>query len=331
MSDHREIVAGDIGGTNARFCLAVLAGSEVVSLGETIKIRTHEYASFADAWRVLENRLRRPLPREAVIAVACPAHGDVLKLTNSPWTLHPAALKHQLRLDMLRFVNDFGAIGHALAQLQSTDYLHLSGPAQELPARGMISVVGPGTGLGVAQVLRQNDTAQVVETEGGHISFAPQDEFEDALLARLRARYEHVSVERIVSGPGLLHIYNMLAGREGRVQDDAKLWQAGICGTDELAALAVRRFCQMLGTVAGDYALAHGARAVVIAGGIAPRLATLLPQTDFAQRFIAKGRFQILLAGLPVKLIVHPEPGLLGAAAAAVSTTSCSKRRDLLQ
>ncbi len=323
MSRKREIVAGDIGGTNARFCLAELEGKRVVSLGEPVKIKTKDHDSFAGAWRAFEARLGRDLPEEAAIAVACPVQGEVLKLTNNPWTIRPAALADELGLEALNFVNDFGAVGRSLSQLGRGDYRHLAGPEQDLPEDGVITVLGPGTGLGVAHVLRQGGQAYVMESEGGHIGYAPLDEFEDALLARLRARHGRVSAERIVSGPGLREIYKMLAKLENsppHLTEDATLWQAGISGTDKLAAAAVQRFCLVLGAMAGDYALAHGARAVVIAGGIVPRLADLLPETGFAQRFLAKGRFQPLLAEMPVKLIIHPNPGLLGAASVGTST-----------
>lgn len=323
MPRKREIVAGDIGGTNARFCLAELEGEKIVSLSETVKIKTKDHDSFAGAWAAFEAELGRDLPKEAAIAVACPVQGEVLKLTNNPWILRPAALKQEMELEALTFVNDFGAVGHALSQLQPHDYRHLAGPERDLPANGVITVLGPGTGLGVAHVLRQGGKAHVLESEGGHIGYAPLDEFEDALLARLRTRHGRVSAERVVSGPGLREIYKMLAKLENSLPhfiEDAALWQAGISGTDPLAAAAVQRFCLTLGAVAGDYALAHGAQAVVIAGGIVPRLAEILPETGFARRFAAKGRFQSMLAEMPVKLITHPEPGLLGAASVGTST-----------
>lgn len=323
MLRKREIVAGDIGGTNARFSLAELAGERVVSLGEPVEFKTRTHDSFADAWAAFQAQSGRELPKEAAIAIACPVQGEVLKLTNHPWTIHPAALKQELGLEALTFVNDFGAVGHALSQLQPGDYLHLAGPERDLPENGVITVLGPGTGLGVAQVLRQGGKAHVIESEGGHISYAPLDEFEDALLARLRARHGRVSAERVISGPGLREIYKMLAKLENsppHLTEDAALWQAGISGRDSLAAAAVQRFCLALGAVAGDYALAHGAQAVVIAGGIVPRLVDMLPSTGFARRFTAKGRFQNLLADMPVKLIRYVNPGLLGAASLATTT-----------
>jgi glucokinase len=160
----------------------------------------------------------------------------------------------------------------------------------------------------------------VQATEGGHIDFAPLDSIEDAVLAKLRKRYRRVSVERVVSGPGLVEIYETLAGIEGRAiqpLDDKALWALGTSGEDSLAAAAVDRFCLSLGSVAGDIALAQGGFAgVVIAGGLGLRIKDTLLRSGFAERFRAKGRFEALMAGLPVKLITHPQPGLFGAAAA---------------
>jgi glucokinase len=183
----------------------------------------------------------------------------------------------------------------------------------------VISVVGPGTGLGVAQVLRRDGCTHVIESEGGHIDFAPVDEIEDMILARLRKRYRRVSAERIVSGSGLAHIYEGLAAIEGRAVetgDNEALWTTALAGGDSLAVAALDRFCLALGSVAGDIALVHGANAVVIAGGLGLRIAPLLPHSGFAGRFAAKGRFESRMASIPVKVITHPQPGLFGAAAA---------------
>ena len=147
----------------------------------------------------------------------------------------------------------------------------------------------------------------------------PLDAIDDALLSRLRQRHGRVSVERVVSGPGLIAIYETLADLAGQVcagHDDKRLWQLGTSGADEMAVAAVERFCMALGATAGDLALAHGAGAVVIAGGLGLRIKDTLVASGFAGRFCAKGRFAAMMAAMPVKLITHPQPGLLGAAAA---------------
>jgi glucokinase len=314
-----EIVAGDIGGTNARFAIAEIAEGRVVRLGEPVMLRASEHASLATSWAAFGAILGRELPRAAAIAVACPVTGDLLKLTNSPWVIRPATLAQELGLDAVTLINDFGAIGHAVSHLGPDHLHHLAGPDVPLPVEGVVSVVGPGTGFGVAHVLRQGGQSHIMECEGGHADFAPLDTLEDAILAQLRKRYNRVSVERVVAGPGLKNIYEALAAIEGRtvmLNEDKELWTRAIDGTDALAVAAMGRFCLALGSIAGDIALTQGAQAVVIAGGVVPRIAHLLPQSGFAERFSAKGRFEKMMSEIPVKLITHPQPGLLGVAAA---------------
>lgn len=314
-----EVVAVDIGGTHARFALAEVVQGRVVGLGREAVLRTAEHASLQTAWEAFAAEIGRPLPRAAGIAVACPVQGEVLQLTNNPWIIRPALFGERLGVERFSLVNDFAAVAHAVAQAAPEHFRHLCGPDVPLPEAGSISIVGPGTGLGVGQLLRTPGGYHVIPTEGGHIDFAPLDSLEDAILQRLRQRYRRVSVERVVAGPGLGEIYRALAAIEGqavRPLDDKALWTAALAGDDSHATAALDRFCLSLGAVAGDIALAQGAGGVVIAGGLGLRLADYLPRSGFARRFVAKGRFETLMAGLPVKLITHPQPGLLGAAAA---------------
>jgi glucokinase len=314
-----EIVAVDIGGTHARFALAQISGGRVVSLGEVCTLKTVEHASLQTAWEDFGARTGRPLPHAAAIAIAGPPTGEVLKLTNNPWVIRPATLGAMLGAERFTLVNDFGAVAHAVAQLPPSCFAHLCGPQRDLPAEGVISIVGPGTGLGVAQLLRREGGYHVVETEGGHIDFAPVDALEDRILQHLRTSYRRVSVERVASGQGLRNLYEALARIEGRpaeYRDETRLWQAAMDGADSLAAAAFDRFCLALGAVAGDIALAQGAEAVVIGGGLGLRLKDHLPRSGFRDRFIAKGRFERRMDEMPVKLITHKQPGLFGAAAA---------------
>lgn len=315
-----QIVTIDIGGTHARFALAEVADGRVIALGEPVTLKTAEHASFQTAWEAYGETLAGPVPAAAAIAIAGPVGGDVIKFTNNPWIIRPALIGEKLNVEKFSLVNDFEAVGHAVAQADPSHFTHLCGPDQPLGATGTISIVGPGTGLGVAHLLRTAVGYHVQPTEGGHIDFAPLDTIEDAILARLRKRYRRVSVERVVSGPGLVDIYETLATIEGRAiqpLDDKALWALGTSGEDSLAAAAIDRFCLALGSVAGDIALAQGGFAgVVIAGGLGLRIKETLLRSGFAERFCAKGRFESLMASLPVKLITHPQPGLFGAAAA---------------
>ncbi|HEX8469275.1 MAG TPA: glucokinase [Allosphingosinicella sp.] len=314
-----EIVAVDIGGTHARFALAEVAGGRVVRLGDVCTLKTAEYASLQEAWEAFGAAAGRPLPGSAGIAVAGPVHGEVLKLTNNPWVIRPASIPSGLGAERYTLVNDFGAVAHAVAQLGDEHFTHLCGPERPLPEDGVISIVGPGTGLGVAQLLRRAGHYHVIDTEGGHVDFAPLDGLDDRILAQLRLRHRRVSVERVASGMGLANLYEALAsieGREIRFRDEKTLWQAAMTGEDSLAEAALDRFCLSLGAVAGDIALAQGARAVVIGGGLGLRLAGHLPRSGFRDRFIAKGRFERRMEDIPVKIITYGQPGLFGAAAA---------------
>lgn len=315
-----ELVAVDIGGTHARFALARIADDGTIRLGEPETLRTKDHASFQIAWEAFAASQGRPLPPAAAIAIAGPVGGETIKFTNNPWIIRPALIPEKLGATRYTLVNDFGAVGHAVARAEPEHFLELAGPEAPLPAEGTLSVVGPGTGLGVAHVWRDGKGSYRVQaTEGGHIDFAPLDALEDAILARLRRRYRRVSVERVVSGPGIIDIYEALAALEGRAitpSDDKTLWERGTSGEDSLAAAAVDRFCLSLGAVAGDIALAQGANGVVIAGGLGLRIRDTLLRSGFAERFRAKGRFEGLMAALPVKLITHPQPGLFGATAA---------------
>ncbi|WP_260599155.1 glucokinase [Sphingomonas endolithica] len=314
-----EVVSADIGGTHARFAIAEVENGRVVSLGEAVTLKTSEYASLQTAWQAFGTQLGRPLPHMAGIAVASPVGGEVIKLTNNPWIIRPALIQDRLGVDTYSLINDFGAVGHAVAQAPESDFLHLCGPDEPFPDTGVITVCGPGTGLGVAQVFSTADRYYVLETEGGHIDFAPLDRIEDAFVKHLRQKFTRVSTERIVAGPAIVGIYGTLAEIEGRAvqrMDDKTIWQMALEGSDSLALAALDRFCLSLGAVAGDLALAHGAKGVVIAGGLGLRLKDHFGRSGFAERFAAKGRFQQRMAAIPVKLITHPQPGLFGAAAA---------------
>lgn len=314
-----QVVAVDIGGTHARFAIAEVAEGRVVSISEPVTQKVAEHPSLQLAWQAFGESVGQPLPKAAAIAVASPINGDLIKLTNNPWIIRPALIPERLGAQTWTLVNDFEAIGHAVAQLPPESFLHLCGPDEPLPEQGSITVCGPGTGLGVAQVFRHRAGYDIIATEGGHMDFAPLDAIEDALVKRLRKTYTRVSAERVVAGPGIVAIYETLAEIEGKPVhrlDDKQLWTLALQGKDELAVAALDRFCLSLGAVAGDLALSHGPSGVVIAGGLGLRLKDHLLQSGFGQRFVAKGRFQGLMSGIPVKLITHPQPGLYGAAAA---------------
>ncbi len=316
-----QIVSVDIGGTHARFSIATIGDNGSITLDEPQTLHTSDHASFQTAWEDYRARKGGTLPRAVSMAIAGPVGGDVIRFTNNPWIIRPALVQEKLDVDHYTIVNDFEAVAHAVALASEDQYLHLAGPDQPLAPTGRLSVLGPGTGLGVAHLYRESDGRyRVSATEGGHVDFAPLDQIDDAILARLRKRHNRVSVERVVAGPAISDIYQTLAALEGRPvaeEDDIAIWTRGQDGSDSLAAAAVDRFCMSLGSVAGDIALAQGGfGGVVIAGGLGYRIRETLIKSGFAERFKAKGRFESLMAAIPVKLIIHPQPGLFGAAAA---------------
>jgi glucokinase len=316
----RRIVSTDIGGTHARFAIASIDRGRVIELSEPVTLKTTDHASFESAWAEFGGRLASQLPADLAIAVAGPVAGDVLQLTNNPWVIRPAAIKEKLGLDRLTFINDFGAVAHALALLDDDAFTHQCGPDVPLPPAGITTIIGLGTGLGVAALLSvRRGHYHVIETEGGHVDFAPLDSLEDRIVSELRRKFRRVSAERLVSGRGLFNIYEALALIERRPLEfgnDKDLWAAALAQPHSFAAGALERLCMAFGAVAGDMALAQGATSVVISGGLALKLCDYLPGSGFHERFIAKGRFERRMAEIPVKLVTHPEPGLLGAAAA---------------
>jgi glucokinase len=314
-----KLVAVDLGGTHARFAIAELHRDRRPTLSEPRKYRTADHAGLAEAWAAFARDEGCSLPHAASIAIAGPVEGELIRFTNNSWAIRPATLAHELGVGRLHLFNDFAAMAAAVGVLTPDELAYVGGPEGPLPAEGVTTVIGPGTGLGVAQLLRREGRNIVLATEGGHIDFAALDSFEEKLLARLRERHRRVSVERIVSGPGLADIRSTLAmlGNEPIVpMEDAMIWAAATEGRDRISGQALDRFVMAFGAVAGDLALAHGAHAVVITGGLAQRIEARLRGPLFNDRFRAKGRFEARMAQFPIRLARHPEAGLLGAAVA---------------
>src|SRR3954468_6994912 len=162
-----ELVAADIGGTHARFALAEVEDGHVLRLGEALTLSTTEHAGLAEAWRAFGDHSGRSLPSAAALAFAYPVENDLPQLTNMPWTIDAGTLPQALGISRHLILNDFAAIGHAIATLAPAHFLHVAGPDIPLPTSGVISVVGPGTGLGVGLVIRGDGQYQVIASEGG--------------------------------------------------------------------------------------------------------------------------------------------------------------------
>ena len=317
-------LVADIGGTNARFALAT-AGKPAALAPDSIEVlRVADFPTpVAAALHYLERQHARP--RGAVLAIAGPTDGETAELTNHRWSFSADALRQALRTDAVRLTNDFAAIARALPDLGPDD-VRLIGPGFRPAAPGAdrtLAVLGPGSGLGVAAVTLRQGAPLVLETEGGHASFAPVEDDEVAILGQLARRFGRVSWERLLRGPGLANIDAALraqAGGAGEPLAPETVTARWASGDDPVATRSVEIFCALLGAFAGDVALLYGAwDGVFIAGGIAPRLERELAAGGFRARFEAKGRFSARLATVPAAVIVHPFPGLLGAAGYAAA------------
>lgn len=311
-------LVGDIGGTNVRFALAGRTPSGALATAFRQDMRADDHAGLAECIGAYLTSLgAAPHPAEAAFGVASPVTGDAVRLTNRDWTFSIEGLRRQFHWDRLQVVNDFVIIGHALPALGREHLRPLPGPDWPEALPTVVSIVGPGTGLGVGLVVGRQGDYRVVATEGGHASFAPLDTLEIELLRAMLRRFPRVSNERVLSGPGLENLYAAIAEVRGQgaiLQGAPAILDAALRGDDPLAADAVERFALMLGGALGDIALVHGAQAMAIAGGIAPRMLEILDSAAVRARFEAKGRAHGLLKTIPIALIVHPEPALLGAA-----------------
>lgn len=304
---------GDIGATNARFAL-VLPG------GKTTPVRVcalDDYPSLAaalDAYLIEQSPAARPTA--AVLAIASPVTGDEITLTNHAWTFSIEELRRHLGLRRLNVVNDFAANAAAVPFLGDDDRVQI-GPGT--PAAGApVGIIGPGTGLGVGGLAPASGGGVTIAAEGGHVTMAPATARESAILDLMRRRFDHVSAERLLSGPGLVNLYNALcelAGVPAASFTPDQITSPRTWNDDPRTHEATTIFCAMLGTVAGNLALTLGARGgIYIAGGIVPKLGAIFTQSEFRARFEAKGRMRGYLAAIPTYVIMRPYPGLLGAA-----------------
>jgi len=313
-------IAGDIGGTKT---LLRIGAEEGVPLLQ----KSYPSADYAGLAEILDEFLCEagaPEVEAACFALAGPVSGRQVRLTNLPWEVDGDALGARFAISRISLINDFEAVGHGIAALQPDDLLTLQ--AGEPQAQGTRVVVGAGTGLGVAWLSRMHGGYAVHPSEGGHIDFAPADTTQFALLQYLQQRHGHVSYERIVSGPGLVAIFEFLrdSGLDtpsaqlvaAMSEDDASaaLTRFAQQGDETIAQSTLDLFVQVYGAFVGNLALLALPRGgIYVAGGIAAKIATTLQRGDFIRAFHAKGRYTSLLASLPLHIVTNPQVGLLGA------------------
>jgi glucokinase len=303
------ILLGDIGGTNARFALY-----DGHILGPVANRPVADFAGPVDAIQDVLAGADGERPQQAILAVAGPVEDGYASLTNGCWRFVAADLRTMLDLEAVTLVNDFAAQAHAIPVLSEQDLVGVGG-GRAVPA-APAAVIGPGTGLGVAGLIPSADGTAVIVTEGGHVTMAPADADESRLVDHLRASFGHVSAERVLCGAGLVNLYNAIARLDGgKVPERTpeEITQAALAGSCPTSVRTLETFCAMLGTVAGNLALSLGAKGgVYIAGGIVPRIIDQFVRSSFRTRFEAKGRFRGYLAAIPTKVVMHPNPALLG-------------------
>lgn len=304
---------GDIGGTNARFALVPGPG---MALSAPRTLACADFPGPAEAIRSYLAAVETPAPRWASIGVATPVTGDQVRMTNHHWAFSIEALRRALGLDRLALLNDFAALALALPAL-APDQLAAVGGGTPSPG-APLALLGPGTGLGVAGLVRHNGLEIPIEGEGGHVTLPASTPREAEVIAVLARRYPHVSAERALSGPGLAALYQALGALSGSVLealDAASITERGLSGHCTQCREALDLFCALLGTVAADLALTLGALGgVYIGGGIVPRFGAYFANSPFRARFERKGRFSDYLARVPVYVIQARYPGLIGAA-----------------
>lgn len=309
-----ERLVADIGGTHARFALCGPGGEPQAE--QTLQVA--DYQGVVEAARAY---LAGRHVTHAVFAVATPVDSDWVHLTNAPWGFSVRATQRALGLQRFAVINDFAAQALAVTRLAADERTHIAGGEPE--AGAAIAVIGAGTGLGVAGVVPLHGIYYPIPSEGGHVSLAPHDEREAAILASLRRRFGHVSNERVLSGPGLVNLATALAEIDGEtlaIDDPREVSRRAAAGECRFCMEALERFSTLLGAAAGDLALMFCALGgMYISGGLCRNLGALFDVERFQASFVAKGRFVDYLSRIPIYVVTRRDPGLLGAEAYPLS------------
>ncbi|MBU3002536.1 glucokinase [Paraglaciecola arctica] len=302
----------DVGGTNIRLAL--------IENGSLSHIKKYLCSNYKTINMAIEAYIAEFPDLEftaGCLGVACPVTGDLVSMTNNHWQFSISQLKTELGLHWLGVINDFTAVAHAVTVLTNQQKEQV-GQGQSVDLDN-IAVFGPGTGLGVKHLTHTADGWLALDGEGGHVDFAPIDEIDIAIWQFLTDKMGHASAEEVMSGRGLVHIYQAIAKHKNLsapLDDPADITERALDGSCALSVATLNQFCKILGSFAGNLALNLGTRGgVYIGGGIAPRFTNFIKQSDFRKRFEAKGRFRDYVAGIPTFIITEPDHGLIGAMA----------------
>jgi glucokinase len=324
------ILAGDIGGTNARLAYFQPQNGHLQLISERV-FPSREYSELGEiVSKFLDGSAT--WPEAACFGIAGPVRNGRVETTNLPWVIEQSRLAKQIRLPATLLINDLEANAWGIGALSSGDLVPLN---QVGPSVGNQAVIAPGTGLGEAGLFWNGSQHQVFACEGGHVDFAPQGDLQIELLQFLASRYGHVSFERVLTGPGLLNVYEFL--REKGCGDEpsgfaaqlsqgdaaAAISRAALNRTNPLAEQALDLWVSVYGAEAGNLALKTMATGgIFLGGGISPKILSKLTGPLFMRSFLEKGRLRTLLESIPVQVITNDKAALLGAARCAASKSS---------
>jgi glucokinase len=334
--DDAVLLAGDVGGTNTRLALFQVGATE------PLFARSYPSAAHTGVDVITEKFLAEARtagiagrgPDRACFGIAGPVEGNVCRATNLPWVVDGRTLSQRLSIPKVRLVNDFHAAALGSVAVPAEKLVAIGGGPRD--PGGPVAVLGPGTGLGQAFLLwsATEGRHQVLPSEGGHADFAPRTDLESGLLRFLTAKYGRVSYERVLSGRGLVDAFTYLGDEPavrtlihpdtvtalGAEDPAAVISRRALDGSDPVCGAALAMFCGVLGALAGNLALTVLATGgVFVAGGIAPRVLPFLQRSFFREAFERKGRLHSLVARIPLFVVTHAEPGLLGAASVAAA------------
>ena len=321
MSSPSPYIVADIGGTNARFGLVteLKTKSDELVIEQQMTFPSNDFDNLEQAVRhYMESLGSQPLSG-ACLAVAGPVTGDNVRLTNLNWAFSTSDVKRALNLPKLKIINDFAAYAYATPFISPNKLININ-DGHAIPD-APIAVVGPGTGFGVAALVPQGDNWTVLPTEGGHITLSSKTKLQQSIIQALSPEFSHISIETILSGPGLINLYKGLAKVEGlQISIEnitaSQISQQALSDKDSLGYRTLRLFCAWLGQATGDLALSLGARGgVYLGGGILLRFSDFFINSEFMNRFLAKGQMQEYLYQMPVKLVTDGNSALFGAAA----------------
>lgn len=319
-----KLLVADIGGTNARFGVIELGSGQHQSnnhngynANQQITLKCAEHASIAAMAKAYCQQADIAMPAYGCLAIAGPIENGLAKMTNLNWSFGIKDMRQELGMIALDVINDFAALAYATPFLQPHE-LKVLHTGKANPDAAM-AVFGPGTGFGMAALVPNNGSWKLLPTEGGHCSFAPTTAKEQAIRNLLAKPEEHLSIEDLLSGRGLVAIYGALARLAEVAPQEftpAEISTKAQANEDALCREALETFCNILGSVAGDKALSLGAKGgIYLGGGIIPKIAEFVPETQFLARYQHKGPMSDYVRNIPVHMILNDKAALVGTAA----------------